>query len=341
MNTTSFATYTISLLKHAALLGWTPEALRHHLAKTNNLPLLDYCMFLAKSELSDAVPAEVRYHWHVECPFAEKQDAPSTNLHALWEQLRKLPQITSVDLRLAEDPCADDDDLPEEQRKAQRKITALLRKAESTPYEEEAATYIQKAAALQAKYNVAAATVDQPRHVRTKRVLISAPYVREKSLLLCAIARNCGVRVISLTSTGVMCTVGYAADLAYVSDMFASLERQCLYFMENSPRAREARSTGTTTSFRRSFIIAYASEIGDILSSATRDVADAHEASHSALVETTAAVDKTFRDLFPETSTTHIHARNDAGYQEGARSAKSSHFGGDSSGVGGRRSIGA
>lgn len=340
MTPTTFVTYTTDLLVKVAALGWTPAALRHHLAKNKALPLLEYCMFLAKDKLPERISSEVRYHWHVEAGFAPKESFSSSQFHTLWEKLRTIPYISSNDLRLAEEQ-EDTSNLPLEQVKAQRKITALLRKAESTPYEEEAATYIQKAAALQTKYNISALHEEIPRSVRTSRVFISAPYVKEKSLLLAAIARNCGAHVIALTNTGVMCVVGYPADLAYIKDMYASLERQCMYFMVHSPQADRARQNGSTTSFRRSFIIAYAHEIADILASATRGATDGDGSTSQALVETSAAVKKTFSDLFPEVTTSRVQAHNAAGYEEGTRSAQSSHFGGDSSGVGGRRSLGA
>ena len=340
MTPTTFVTYTTDLLVKVAARGWTPAALRHHLTKTKALPLLDYCMFLAKEKLPERVSSEVRYHWHVEADFAPKESFSSSQFHTLWEKLRTIPYISSEDLRLTEKQEGASD-LPPEQVKAQRKITALLRKAESTPYEEEAATYIQKAAALQTKYNISAIRQETPRSVRTTRLLIDAPYVREKALLLTAIARNCGAQVIALTNTGIMCVVGYPADLAYIKDMYASLERQCMYFMVHSPRADRARENGSTTSFRRSFIIAYAREIADILASATRGAKDGDDDTSQALMETSAAVEDTFSTLYPEVTTSQVRAHNAAGYEEGTRSAQSSHFGGDSSGVGGRRSLGA
>lgn len=340
MSIESFDSYTATFLTNAAARGWTPADLRHHLRCTKENNLLEYAMYLAAQQLSESVNPSIRYAWAVDTHFVSQRNFVSEDYRKLWQDIKNLPSL-SVDSLLYMPKKTDPSD---EQAKNREKIAALLRKAESTPYEEEASTYIHKAAELQHKYNIThvSADLDQKSKVKADRLYISAPYAREKGVLLNAIASHCNVQTIALTSSGIICLVGFLDDIAYVKDMFASLERQCLYYMHNSPKAHLTGNSAETASFRRSFIIAYALRIGEILRQAEEESSpDLTKAQEKAVAIAESSVNRIFRTIFPHVSTHRVQPHNASGFNEGTRSAQASHFGGDSAGIRGLRAIGS
>ena len=205
-------------------------------------------------------------------------------------------------------------------------IRGLLAKAEATEFPEEAEAFFNKASELIARYAIdearlwATATTgrEQPDELR---LVIHAPYVAQKSVLVARVASAHGCRAIRFGSGSarggeIVAVVGFPTDLRWVETLVTSLLVQLTSAMlAGCPRGL---SSAQSAGWRRSFIIGFAEEVGSRLQ-ADREVAareaDAHDArgrrdehsGHSVslvLVERSEEVRDDFRKRFPYTQTT-------------------------------------
>src|SRR5699024_7327933 len=111
------------------------------------------------------------------------------------------------------------------------------------------------------------------------RVRIAAPWVKHQMSLLSSVACANGGTAVLLSDLG-MCTVMATRDDAeHIVDLFSSLNRQRAWFMTNSEGAKLAAEEGQTASYRRSFMLAYASKIRELLHDANVTAAQAHDAA--------------------------------------------------------------
>lgn len=209
------------------------------------------------------------------------------------------------------------------------KIRGLLAKAESTSFAAEAEALSAKAQDLMTRHAIDTAMVESANTVAsemlviTRRILVDSPYSETKASLLHAVARPNGVRAVSLDSYGIVTVIGMPVDLDFCELLFTSLLVQASRAMRDSGEP----TTGRTTSYRRSFLYAFADGIGARLARA-RDEA-AREASNrygSALVPVLTAraeaVDTAFREQFPQTTRTSRSVSNRAGWVAGRVAAE-------------------
>lgn len=154
--------------------------------------------------------------------------------------------------------------------KKMRQIKALLAKAESTEYADEAVALRAKAFELMQRYAIdhaMLASTDQADDSIGMRRLVIREWVKPKSALLAGIAKAFGCKVLRLadeSTYGTMVTVvyGWESDLQMVEVLFASLEIQA---MREMTRARVIRRGGNGQAFTRSFLIGFAIEVADRL----------------------------------------------------------------------------
>ncbi len=158
------------------------------------------------------------------------------------------------------------------------KVRALLSKAESTEYDEEAEALSAKAQELISRHALerlldgsggepgTAGSVTSAR-----RIWIDAPYVFAKALLVAAVADANRCR--SVVSEGIgFCTVlGQEPDLAAVDVLVTSLQVQAGAAMRRHGRQLDRTGTSRTRSFRQSFLVAYAGRIRERLESAAQE----------------------------------------------------------------------
>ncbi|MGY2067977.1 DUF2786 domain-containing protein [Blastococcus sp. SYSU DS0619] len=162
-------------------------------------------------------------------------------------------------------PAALDDD------RALRRIRALLAKAESTGFPDEAEALTAKAQELMTRHAVdvallgggPAAAVD----VDTRRVHVADPYARAKTQLLGAVAEANDVQLVWYQGLGIATLVGLRSDLDAVELLFTSLLLQVAQALAAAER-QQARSPAR--SFRRAFLLGYAHRIGERLATARR-----------------------------------------------------------------------
>jgi hypothetical protein len=216
------------------------------------------------------------------------------------------------------------------------RIRALLAKAESTEFPEEAETLSAKAQELMTKYAVDEAVLAAERgnsladEVSARRVHLDNPYPEAKLRLLGAVASANQVRAIYLEPLAIATLVGLPVDLELVELMFTSLLVQATRAMAAAGRA--GGPSNRSPSFRRSFLIAYAARIRERLTEG-RDHATEEEAASrgAALVpimrERQEAVDDAFERLFPETYSIQSRSLNARGWYAGRLAAENADLG--------------
>ncbi|MGR7024436.1 DUF2786 domain-containing protein [Geodermatophilus sp. URMC 62] len=230
------------------------------------------------------------------------------------DQLLPPPSRWGPAARRAEPASAPDD------ARALRRIRALLAKAESTGFPDEAEALTAKAQELMTRHAVDSALLEAGdgaarTGVGTRRVHVDDPYVRAKVQLLGAVAEANGVRLVWYQGLGIATLVGNTCDLDAVELLFTSLLLQVGQALGAAERA--ARRGSASRSFRRAFLLGYASRIGERLTSA-RDRAAAAAATEQGvdllpvLRSRQEAVDDAFTGLFPRVRSSRGRSPADA-----------------------------
>ena len=150
------------------------------------------------------------------------------------------------------------------------RIRNLLAKAESTTFEAEASALTAKAQELMTRHAIDAAVVqgrsrsgrDEP---VTIRVMIDAPYVDAKSLLLQTVAGAGRCRAAFHSNLALSTVVGFPTDLGMVEMLFTSLLLQAQTGLADAARRAPAGTHTRSQAYRSTFLLAYTNRIGDRL----------------------------------------------------------------------------
>ncbi len=211
------------------------------------------------------------------------------------------------------------------------RVRALLAKAESTDFPEEADAFTAKAQELMARHRIdhalLVATTGKPDQPVTRRVSIDNPYEAPKTLLLQVVAKANSCRAVWLKRFGFTTIVGFPADLDSTELLFTSLLVQATRAMTQANPSSDGYGRNTTRSFRQSFLTAYASRIGERLSAATEGVDREMTASAGGarLLPVLAARDGAVRDAFekqfPELTQHATTINNREGWASGRAAA--------------------
>jgi len=187
----------------------------------------------------------------------------------------------------------DKDGTPADDRMLSR-IRALLAKAESTEFAEEAEALSGRAQELMAKYSIdhallAAAEGDEETP-GGRRIPVDNPYEGPKVQLLNQVGRANRCRCVWHEALGLVSVIGFEADLDAVELLFTSLLVQANMAMMRQGAKRDSAGRSRTRAFRQSFLVSYAIRIGERLSEATESaVKEASEEQASQQSERTAA----------------------------------------------------
>jgi len=208
------------------------------------------------------------------------------------------------------------------------RVRALLAKAESTEYPDEAEALSSKAQALMVQYSLREALADHDRGqapvAAARRIWIDNPYVAAKVALVQAVAEANRCRTVWIKDLGCVVAVGSETDLDLV-DLFAtSLLVQANRAMLLAGRRNGVRGQTRTKSFRLSFLIAYAARIGERLSAASSSVTAELQRDDRLLPVLAAqnrAADDTFMRLFPATVASALVAYDAIGSSAGRAAA--------------------
>lgn len=152
------------------------------------------------------------------------------------------------------------------------RVRALLAKAESTTFEDEAEALTAKAQELIARHAIDEAllhTVDDVGAPSARRILIDDPYADAKANLLHEIAAANRCRVVHSAQLGWVVAFGYDHDLDAVELLAASLLAQATGAMVRHGSRRDTAGRSRTRSFRRSFLLGFAQRVGERLRETT------------------------------------------------------------------------
>jgi Protein of unknown function (DUF2786) len=160
---------------------------------------------------------------------------------------------------------------PADERMLSR-IRALLAKAESTEFAQEAEALSGRAQELMAKYSIdhalLAAETGQTETPGGRRIAVDNPYEAPKATLLQIVAQANRCRVVWSRELGLVTVIGFPADLDAVELLFTSLLVQANTAMLRTGGKRDGSGRSRTRAFRQSFLLAYAVRIGERLSEA-------------------------------------------------------------------------
>ena len=206
------------------------------------------------------------------------------------------------------------------------RIRALLAKAEATEYAEEAESFTGKAQELMARYAIDEALLADPTErvdVRGRRIHLEDPYAAEKATLLhvCAQAQHC--KAILFLQVGMVTIIGPPTELDLTEMLFTSLLVQAVRAMTQTAGRRHDRSP----SFRRAFLVAYATGISERLQESNSRVESEIGAELVPVrARTTAAVDEEFERLFPHTVASRSRSYDARGWHAGRAAADDAVF---------------
>ena len=210
------------------------------------------------------------------------------------------------------------------------KVRALLAKAESTTFPEEAEALTAKAQELMARHAIddamidaEAGTADDPVGVR---VQVDPPYASPKSLLLAEVASANRCRSVWSGDLGFVTVFGFESDADFVEVLYTSLLVQATRAMAAAGSQADRYGRSRTRSFRTSFLVAYAARIGQRLRAAEAASRSAAEESYGAalvpvLADRSSAVEDACREVFPHLLRRSVSTTNLAGWHAGAAAA--------------------
>ena len=215
------------------------------------------------------------------------------------------------------------------------RVRALLAKAESTGYPEEAETYTAKAQELMARYSIDYALLSVGARTREepvgRRIGVDNPYEASKALLLDAVAKANRCRSIWSGAFGFATVLGFPSDVDGVELLFTSLLVQATGAMVAAGSRRDAYGRSSTRSFRQSFLTAYAHRIAERLTTATRDATEqaTREAAERpgaerllpVLASREAKVGEFADELFPDLVSKRVAITNRDGWASGRAAA--------------------
>ncbi len=211
------------------------------------------------------------------------------------------------------------------------RVRALLAKAESTTFPDEAEALSAKAQELMSRYSLERIVVDSagspgsdPYPAAARRLWLDNPYVAAKALLVGAVAEANRCRTVLSEGLGFTTVLGDEVDLEIVELLSTSLLVQATRAMVSAGSQTSRTGRSRTRSYRQSFLLAYATRIGERLSTA-RDVSTAAVADSARLLPVLAArervVEELFESMFPRSVSRSYSVGNAAGWHAGRAAA--------------------
>jgi hypothetical protein len=159
--------------------------------------------------------------------------------------------------------------------KVLRKVRALLGKAESTEFPQEAEALTTRAQELIARHSIDAALLHTSHQAKEepigRRLFIEAPYEPPKALLLQVIAEANRCRTVWHKTLGLSTVVGFPADVRAAELLFTSLLVQATTAMVQTGSRQDRNGRSRTRSFRQAFLYSFTDRIGERLRGAVDD----------------------------------------------------------------------
>lgn len=210
------------------------------------------------------------------------------------------------------------------------RVRALLAKAESTTFDEEADALTSKAQELMARHAIDLAMLDAsaPNHGApvARRIHLDDPYVDAKSTLLSIVAAENRCRSVFTPGFGFSTVFGFDADIDIVELLFTSLLTQATSSMVAVDKQVDRNGRSRTRSFRQSFLVAFAYRIGERLREANEAAAsqaaeDLGDAFLPVLATRAVQVETLVTEIFPKTRSKRSAVSNADGWHAGRAAA--------------------
>ncbi|MFB7879094.1 DUF2786 domain-containing protein [Nocardia sp. NPDC056064] len=210
------------------------------------------------------------------------------------------------------------------------RVRGLLAKAESTSFAEEAEALSAKAQELMTKYAIDRALLAHhttgPALPTARRLWLDTPYTDAKALLVDQVTRANRARAVFAADWGFVTIIGDDPDLDAVELLATSLLVQATRTMiDTAPGTGDSR----TRAYRKAFLTAYATRIGDRLTTTTESTI-AHSPDPTTLLPILAAhhtrLTQALTTYFPTTHTRGITIRSTDGWDAGTESADHAHL---------------
>lgn len=207
------------------------------------------------------------------------------------------------------------------------RVRALLAKAESTTFVEEAEALSAKAQELMTRYALERAIVDSDSRTTVeasaRRLWIDPPYANAKSMLVAAVSRANRCKSAWSAELDLVTVVGDEVDLDIVELLVTSLLVQATRAMVSAGRQTGRFGQSRTRSYRQSFLLAYAERIGERLIEAS---ASGHATVNGGqlvpvLAAREKAVDMAMASMFPKLGRRNVSGSNPAGWGAGRAAA--------------------
>lgn len=216
------------------------------------------------------------------------------------------------------------------------RVRALLAKAESTTFPEEADALTAKAQELMGRHAIDAAMLAgsgpsgaTPEH---RTLDIDPPYASAKLSVLAAAAAANRCQVVTSRPADTAHLFGFAVDLDVVEVLYTSLLLQATAAMTAAGPQTDRHGRSRTRSFRHAFILAFAGRVGERLQDAARaTVAEVDAGEGGALVPLLAhrdeAVGDAVRDAFPRLRSRRVTVSSPEGVDAGIRAGNRADLG--------------
>ena len=201
---------------------------------------------------------------------------------------------------------------PAADQRVLEKVRLLLAKAESTAFPAEAETFTAAAQSLISRHSLEAALAADPGADPAAgagpagvRIGVDAPYEGQKAALLAAVARANRCSAVWTRHLGCSTVIGFAADLAAVEVLFASLLTQAVRGMTAAGADARPGAATRRPEFRRAYLESFARRIGQRLDQAATAAATAGDLDDGGrllpvLAARSAAVDDAVAQAFPQ-----------------------------------------
>lgn len=229
------------------------------------------------------------------------------------------------------------------QSKVLEKVRAMLAKAESTEFVEEAETFTAAAQRLIAKHSIDEAMLAAGKHdpgdkPEFRRLPVDAPYAGRKVDILAAVGSANRCQVIWFNELGSATVTGYQTDIDATEALFTSLLVQVTRAMKAEGNRHTRAGGSRTRTFRESFLQGFTNRIFERLNEQTDDVvatANDRDALLPVLAAREEEVTKTFAEAFPDAyhKNSRVSRYDPEGWAKGTAAGDAANLGGATTAV--------
>ena len=220
------------------------------------------------------------------------------------------------------------------------KVSALLRKAESTEYVEEADALTAKAQEIMTRYafDHAVLAAEQAARIEKpglRRVPVDNPHALGRAILLQQIAEATRCRSVWNKQLGLATIGGFSVDMDAVELLYGSLLVQATRAIVTHGSIKDSAGRSRTAAFRKSFMLSFAQRVGERLRADTEaTTTDAASDYGDRLLPVLSSRNIAVDELWAKTQEPHLHrsegaqARHVGGYAAGRFAADQANLSG-------------